>query len=311
MKKTTDPGVAPLSSPPAGLELVDPGAVTAPTPPPVAPIASAAAAPGAAVPLPAHLLDTSPELPPLATRFGGDPTPVPETTDGLLNGLIANENEAYFRRAKAASASSGEAAAAFHGDPRPVAAGSPTPPPEPPVLLRQSVEMDIEKASTIGARRLHRSEVTTEPNPIDPPVAVRGALEERLPDPTIELPEPRPAWVQKALAFGIAVLAVGAVGLLLLRWLSNDDVKETAPAAPSAAPVVQTAALPPEPGPAIPPPPPASSPEPTAEARTPTKNSVRASPGAPGSRTTPRTSRSVEGPQEVVPPPKDDVKRSM
>jgi hypothetical protein len=311
-KKATDPGVAPPSSQPAVLEVMDPNAATAPTPPPVAAVP---AVPLAAVPRAPNVLDASPELPPIATRVGGDPTPVPETTDGLLNGLIASENEAYFRRAKPAAASSGEAAAAFHGDPHPVAPGNPTPPPEPPVLLRRSVEMDIEEAARIGSRPRDRSEVTTEPNPLDLPIAQRSALEGPSPDPTIELPEPRPAWTEKAVAFGIAVLAVGAIGLLLLRWLSTDDGKTTAPPASTAPPVVQTAApLPPVSGTAIPPPQPASSPEPTpmAEAQPPPKSTVRgtsATPPAP--RTIPRASHSAEGPQEAVPPPKDDVKRSM
>jgi hypothetical protein len=303
-KKATDPGVAPPSSPPASLEVVDSTASTAPTPPPVAPVAPAVRAPS--------VLDASPELPPLAVRLGGDPTPVPETTDGLLNGLIASENEAYFRRAKAASASSGEAAAAFHGQPRAVSPGSPTPPPEPPVLLRKSVEMDIDEAAKVAPQRRDRSEATTEPNPLDVPVAPRAVPEDRLPDPTIELPEPRPPWIEKAVAFGVAVLAVGAIGLLLVRWLSPDEAKGTPPTTSAAPPVVQTAA-PPLPVASIPPPPPrapapSADPTPTAEAQ-PARPVKATPPSSP--RTTPRAARSAEGPQEVVPPPKDDVKRSM
>jgi hypothetical protein len=301
-KKGTDPGVAPPSGAAAALEVVDP---TAPTPPPVSEVVPAV-----------KVLDASPELPPLAIRLGGDPTPVPaEMTDGLLSGLIASENEAYFRRAKAASASAGDAAAAFHGEPRPVSPGNPTPPPEPPVLLRRSVEMDIVEAAHSASSRRERSEVTTEPNPVD----LRFAPREALPDPTMPLPEPRPPWAEKAVAFGAAVLAVGVIGVLLVRWLSGGPTPATPQTAQSE---VQTAS-PPVP-PSVPVEPRAASipsaqtpdPTPTAEAQPARTSGASGRPVSPGqgprtTPTTPRAPHSSGAPPEVVPPPKDDVKRSM
>jgi hypothetical protein len=314
-KKSTDPGIAPPSVQPARLEVVDP---TAPTPPPDESNPSFVRR---------HEFDASPELPPAAPRFGGEPTPVPaEMTDGLLSGLIASESEAYFRRAKAASASSGDAAAAFHGGPRALAPGSPTPAPEPPVLLRRSVEMDIveaERAGVIPSKPEPQLEDeaenslgdTTDPNP--------GDFRRRVPlDPTLPLPAPRAPWLEKALAFGIAVVAVSLIGVLLVRWLSGNDPGPSAPVS-AVSPVGQEPVVaaqpvaPPQAAVPIPPPPAAEtvvpSPQPVNQAATPSaaEPPVRSSKG-PGPRVTPRAAQGTGGPApETLPPPKDDVKRSM
>jgi hypothetical protein len=322
----TDPGLAPESSPTAGIlagppgsppgskKSTDPGLA-----PPSSQVAQAArlevvAPAGHAGPERARPLDMSPELPPLAPRMGGDPTPVPPE-DGLLNGLIASESEAYFHRAKAASASSGEAAAAFHAEPRELAQGNPTPPPEPPVLLRRSVEMDIAEASALAARP-PPAEAPTDPIPRD----LRRATP---PDATIPLPAPRGPMLERVLAFAVAVMVVGIIGILLVRWLSADEV--AAPPVPPASQASQASTSVPSPPPvtaAIPPPPepvatasPApvqADPAPVVETRPTGKTNA-----LPGSRTNPRVAplsnggASSSAPVEVAPPQKNDVKRSM
>ncbi len=244
-----------------------------------------------------------------AARAGGDSTPVPPETDGLLSGLIASENEAYFRKAKPGSQSSGEAAAAFHGQPRAVAPGNPTPPPEPPVLLRRSVELELANPPP----PLERAQRDT-----DPPARVRPAPE-TLPEPTVPLPAPRGAWTDRAIAFGLAALAVGALGIIAVRWIGGSEP------ASSTRPVTTSTAAPPvaqaPPGPAIPPPP-AVVPPPPAIDPTSLSAEPQSVPETPLSRPgkaprTPPGSRHVAGqagsaaPGEVLPPPKDDVKRSM
>jgi hypothetical protein len=293
----TDPGVAPVRA----LEIVGDSSAT-PAPVAVDREAETPVPPISAVPARA--------VPPAAARLGGDMTPVPPETDGLLSGLIASENEAYFRKAKAGAQSSGEAAAAFHGAPHAVAPGNPTPPPEPPVLLRRSVEMelaDVDALATAGGADVGRAQRDT-----DPPSAVKPKQE--LSEPTLPLPEPRAAWTDKAVAFGLAVLAVGAIGVILVKWAGGSapetppvEVTHTAPTSTAVAPPV-TAAIPPPPVETAAPPPVDTavaepvSPEPSA-ARPNRGPRVRRTPGsAPGSSS---------GPVEVAPSPKDDVKRTM
>jgi hypothetical protein len=297
----TDPGVAPASR---TLEIVGDASAT---PAPVAvdrdaetPVpAISAAAPARAVP-------------PAAARLGGDVTPVPPETDGLLSGLIASENEAYFRKAKASSQSSGEAAAAFHGAPHAVAPGNPTPPPEPPVLLRRSVEMelaDVDALARAGGADVGRAQRDT-----DPPSPVRPIPE--LSEPTLPLPEPRAAWTDKAVAFGLAVLAVGAIGVILVKW-TGGSAPETPPAEVTHAAPDSTAVVPPVTA-AIPPPPPVQPAAPLpvdtavqAEPVGPEPSAVRPTRGPRVRRVPGAVPGASSGPVEVAPPPKDDVKRSM
>jgi hypothetical protein len=307
VRERTDPGVAPVVSTPATLERVREG-VDRDAETPVPPIS---------------LSSPARDMPRAAARIGGDPTPVPpELTDGLLSGLIASENEAYFRKAKAGSESSGEAAAAFHGKPHVVAPGNPTPPPEPPVLLRRSVEVELADREALARANpppvLERKDRDT-----DPPSPVRRM--ESMPEPTVPLPEPRTVWTEKAIAFGLAVLAVGALGIIVVRWVGG-----SAPAASQANPTRGTAstttAAPPvaqgAPAPEVQiPPPPTAAPAPaavdTAVAAEPLPaEAPPVRPGVKGPRVNPGTRRApaqngTTGPVEVVPPPKDDVKRQM
>src|SRR5580692_5438933 len=215
--------------------------------------------------------DAPPELPPLPTRLGGDSTPVPpEVTDGLLSGLIAGENEAYFRRAKAAPATNGDAAAAFHGGPHPLSVGSPTPPPEEPVLLRSSVEKDIAEMSVVRASRpdgiaqgrRSRPDEATDPDP----AALRASkpppekLVEKAVDRTLPLPAPRSPGTEVLLAFAAAALAVGVVAVLLTRGLSGSPATAASPSSTSTSGVASAAAS--APPPPAPPPPQAPSPPP-------------------------------------------------
>jgi hypothetical protein len=322
----TDPGLAPESSPhaghaghagPAGILAGPPGAKKS-TDPGLAPPSSSPAAQTARLEVvaPASLarpLDMSPELPPSAPRMGGDPTPVPPE-DGLLNGLIASESEAYFHRAKAASASSGEAAAAFHAEPRALAQGNPTPPPEPPVLLRRSVEMDIAEASALAARP-PPAEAPTDPIPRD----LRRATP---PDATIPLPAPRGPLLERVLAFAVAVMVVGIVGILVVRWLTADEVAAPhvslpVPATAQAAQVPTSVSSPPPVTAAIPPPEPVAAPvqaDPSPVVETRPTGKTNALPGSrPNSRVAPPSNggASSGAPVEVAPPQKNDVKRSM
>jgi hypothetical protein len=308
----TDPGLAPPSGPVPTLEII--GEASA-TPPPVGVDRDAA------TPLPGG--DPG-RVVPRKVQGGGEQTPVPPEADGLLNGLIASENEAYFRKAKAGAQSSGEAAASFHAAPRAVAPGNPTPPPEAPVLLRRSVELeaaDIEALAKVAPVPERRTERDT-----DPPGAV---MRERPPEPTMRLPDPRSPWTEKAIAFGLAMLAVGAIGIIAVRWLGGPDASSTPQPAPTHAnpPTATPAAVRPAvaPEPSIPPPPPEVAPAPsvvdTAAAADPASPETTAPrPGArprgkglpaePGTRRAPGQA-SPGAPGEVVPPAKDDVKRSM
>jgi hypothetical protein len=150
-----------------------------------------------------------------------------------------------------------------------------------------------------------------------------NVVRERLAEPTVPLlPEPRSQWTDKAIAFGLAALAVGAVGIIVVRWFGGSSdapsqAEVTAPAHATAPPPVVVAPLR-----AIPaPPPPASVPAPP-EVNT-ALSAEPAVPEAPAQRpvgrpprVNPATRRApVPGgtgePVEVAPPPKDDVKRSM
>jgi hypothetical protein len=313
LKKSTDPGLAPPSTPGARLEIRD---ATPPMDPPVALGSS-------------HLaLDASPELPPSAVRFGGDATPVPaELTDGLLNGLLASQNEAYFRRAKAASASSGEAAAAFHGEPHVVPQGSPTPAPEPPVLLRRSVEMDIAKTQEEPQANREPAAIPETELPTNPKQA---RIRESTPsDATVPLPAPRSRWIEKALAFAVAVMVVGIVGILLVRWLSDEPANRplgnpalahpplatpatSAHAAATRAEAPVAAPAPADPAPVSPSAPAAQTQPPPTEAL-PVRPTGKGSPSrGDNSQAAPvRAPRPAPSPGEVLPREKDDVKRSM
>jgi hypothetical protein len=303
VRERTDPGVAPVVSTAATLEKVG-GEVDRDAETPVPPISLAS---------PAR------EVPRAALRLGGDPTPVPpELTDGLLSGLIASENEAYFRKAKAGSDSSGEAAAAFHGKPHVVAPGNPTPAPEPPVLLRRSVEVELADREAL-ARANPPPVLDRKDRDTDPPSPVRRM--ESMPEPTVPLPEPRTVWTEKAIAFGLAALAVGALGIILVRWIGG-GAPAASEANPTRATTATTTAAPPAEQPAVQiPPPPTAAPAPpvvdTAVAAEPLPTETPGvRPGGksprvgPGTRKAPAQSGTT-GPVEVVPPPKDDVKRQM
>jgi hypothetical protein len=266
---------------------------------------------------------------PAATPPAGDLTPVPPE-DGLLSGLIAGENEAYFRRAKAAPASNGDGAAAFHGGPHSVSAGNPTPAPEAPVRLRDSVEkdiaeMDVVRASQPGApkrARGSRAEEATDPDPTSP----RANDKKKGLDPTVPNPAPRTPGMETMLAFGAAALAVGVIALLLVRGLtgagrasaSQATESPSAPVAATAA-IAQPAAPPPSPPPPVvaPPTPPApavdNTPAMPAIAATPAAAAHPAKPAvkAPAPRATAPRAPASAGSPAALPPPKDDVKRSM
>jgi hypothetical protein len=281
--------------------------------------------PGVAPPQTGSAKDTDPEglgVSPSATPLGGERTPVPaETTDGLLSGLMAGENEGYFRRAKAASASNGDAAVAFHGGPRPVSMRNPTPPPEAPVLLRRSVEMDIERVSSrpgVPWGEVLGAEEADDPKQL--------ALRESPPlDPTVPLPAPTAPGTpgtDRVLAFAVAALGAIVIAFLIVRAFSNREA--TAPAPPpvsaSAAPAQPAAAA----APSTTAPPPVAfpiSPPPSPESSSPTTPAVEASstvarPGRPMGKTPartpgPRASPNTGGVPPAFPAPKDDVKRSM
>jgi hypothetical protein len=304
VKTQTDPGVAP---PLRTLEVV----------------ASATPAPvgidrDAETPVPAISAGSPARQVPRAAALGGDMTPVPPETDGLLNGLIASENEASSRKAKASSQSSGEAAAAFHGAPHAVAPGNPTPTPEPPVLLRRSVEMELADVGALAKSddplggRVERD--------TDPPSPVKRNPD--LPDPTIPLPAPRAVWTDKAVAFGLAALAVGALGVILVKWTGAStseappvEVTHVAPTSSTTAPPVAagswTAAIPAPPVQTAEPPAPAVDTATVAEPVSPEPAVARPGKGPRVRRAPGAAPAASSGPVEVTPPPKDDVKRSM
>jgi hypothetical protein len=277
--------------------------------------------PGVAPPQTGSAKDTDPEglgLSPSAP-LGGEPTPVPpETTDGLLSGLMAGENEGYFRRAKEASASNGDAAVAFHGGPRSVSVGNPTPPPEAPVLLRRSVEMDIERVSSrpgVPWGEVFAAEETDDRKQV--------ALREGPPlDPTVPLPAPTAPGTpgtDRVLAFAVAALGAIVIVFLLVHALSGREPSTPVPppVTASAAPVqpAATTATPPV-GFPIPPPPSSESPPPTTpavEASTSVARPARPMGKTPASRMTgPRASPNTSAvPAAAFPVPKNDVKRSM
>jgi hypothetical protein len=338
----TDPGVAPPASMPSTLEvLTEPAPLRAP----VAGVDRDAATPVAPLvrPYPERVIPiASAPLP--NVRSQSDATPVPPETDGLLNGLIASENEAYFRKAKAGAQSSGEAAAAFHVEAQAVAPANLTPPPEPRVVLRRSLDMEIADAEALVGKAVPAASplelAVTEPPAFDPAIDARAEraaeeeratrdtdppapVRERLAEPTVPLlPDPRSQWTDKAIAFGLAALAVGAVGIIAVRWFggssaSPSPTEVTAPAHATAPPPVEVAPLPSIPAP----PPPAAIPAPSV-----VNTAMSAEPAVPEApvqrpvgrppRVNPTTRRApVPGgssePAEVTPPAKDDVKRSM
>jgi hypothetical protein len=308
-----------------------PKVTTTPGPPEIEPIQvvdrSALTPPEASSPL-------SPSRWPVAVRFGGEPTPLPlEATEGLLSGLIESENEAYFRKTKPSSESSGESAAAFHGAPHSVQPGIATPLPEPAVMLRSSLERDLAEVAKATSQ----------------PTAAAAALEEtqRIArrrdvshDPTLTLAPPRSTLADKWIAFGVAVVTVAAIGILGVRWLwaENPPIPtvgagkggtNTVPigTAVSAIPTPTALAIPMPIATAttIPAPTAAAAQTPTA---TPTPTEGVAPAGAPAVRggskvegAPPRAAGSAGRPQhaggaasappQYFPPPKDDIKRTM
>lgn len=283
-KLTTDPGIAPPRT--SSGKDTDPGAAGA---------------------------DDAGALPAMV-RVKGEQTPVPpEMTDGLLSGLIAGENEAYFRRAKAAPASNGDAAAAFHGGPSALGAGNPTPPPEPPVLLRRSVETEIVRASLPPPDGLRGDARDSNP------AGARGHAKNKL-EATVPNPAPRAPGMEMLTAFAVAALAAGLVAILVVRGVWGGSTN-TAASSPPPAPLA-TAASQPQPAsppPSLPPPPapvdtspPVTPPVPAAiaSAAPVTKPTVKTPAArAQGPRASP--SASATSAPAVLPPPKDDVKRSM
>jgi hypothetical protein len=281
-KATTDPGLAPQFEPFPSIDR------SAPTPPESsAPISHRHAQ---APPLP---LSASPSPRPVVVRFGGEPTPLPpEVTEGLLSGLIASENEAYFQKTKAAAESAGEANASFHGAAHSISPGIPTPLPEPPVMLRTSVELDIANAAALrtkgdgAGRELEKTQRIVRPKSASP-------------DPTFTMPPPRSAWGDKWIAFAGVAVTLGAVGILAVRWLDEGGTaasQEATSATPTATPT------------------PTPTPTPT-ESATPTAEVDAGAAVRPGSkvdvppRATVPSARRVGGSSN--PPPKDDVKRTM
>lgn len=258
---------------------------------------------------------------PFAMKPRTDPTPVPATTDMLLSGLIASESEAYFKKTKPAAESSGEAAVAFAAGPHTLQTRNPTPPPEPAILLRRSLEMDLVK----GADKRD--------DPTPPTALYSGASgassppRRREPEPTeIDMPlrPGRPIWVERSGAFIAAALIVGAVGMLLFRWMAPHAQPSEAtpfvapPVQPSMQPSMQTSgAQPAAPAPRPPlvttamvqaPQAPVATPPETAPVKASSSRPVTAPRGmGPG----PSRMLPPPDPGDPVPPPKDDVKRTL
>jgi len=272
--KTTDPGIAPpkVEAPP---RQDPPGEITPVLPPPSGP--------------------ASVRAPRVAVILEGTPVP-PEATDALLAGLARAETDAYFHKAKPASESHGEAAVAFASGPRPLPAANPTPPPQPAVMLRRSLEMDIIRAA---------QPVEPPPPPAEPPPRRRspsagdvfgGAVTQpRQAEPDPPAKPVRPKWVDRGLAFGATALIATIVGVVTVRLLSPAAPEEgTSPTASNAA----------APGPPIAAPPARSA---VAVPPVPTDTPSALEANAPP---TP-TGRPSAAPSASALPPKSDVKRAM
>jgi hypothetical protein len=292
-KVATDPGVAPPSDP--VLPVVDRSAPTPPDPSPA----------------------ISPSPHPVVVRFGGELTPVPPE-DRLLSGLLESESEAYFRKTKPASESSGQAAAAFHGAARAVQPGVSTPLPEPPVMLRSSVELDIAEVAKRASHPEVRDLAALVGETLGIPSRSRVTLE-----PTVTLGAPRSAWVDKWIAFGAAAVVVAVVGILGVRWFAGSGAPEAASMAKKAATATPTATATATPTPtgtgtptgtatAIPTPTPTPTPTESAvgvQAPSGARSGSKA-PIPPPRTTRPRVAAPLSVPPDA-PSPKDDVKRSM
>jgi hypothetical protein len=111
-----------------------------------------------------------------------------------------------------ANETSGEDAASFYGEPRAVSPGVPTMPPEPPVMIEPQVEAEAE-----AVRPRSRADRVTVPI-----ARVREAAK-TMPPMAPRPPEssPRGTWSHTAIAFVLAALAVGALGIIALRWLGR------------------------------------------------------------------------------------------
>jgi hypothetical protein len=283
----TDPGLG------------EPKAITAPGPPPVAPLPVV----DRNAPTPPEESPTeSPSPRPVAVRLGGEPTPLPpEATEGLLTSLIESESEAYFRREKA-SESHGESAVAFHGAPHALSPGVATPLPEPAVMLRSSVELDI---AEIANAALHDSALE------DTRRMTRRSAVSR--DPTLTLAPPRSVSSDKWIAFGAAAVIVAAIGIVGVRWAQErTPVAHVGKAAASAPPTPTVPAPMPMPVPEPPTPAATSTPTPDPTLEIPAESKPALTPRAlPSASRPPRPAAPPSAAPPHAAPQKDDVKRSM
>jgi hypothetical protein len=151
----------------------------------------------------------------------GTPVP-PEATDALLSGLLNGENESYFHKTKPAAASSGEAAVAYAAGPHPLMPASPTPPPQPAVLLRQSVEMDAVNIAALMAQRQGQGAARAQAPDQTPPPGDADVERRRLPTEVMApLVVPmKGRWVDRWLAFGLTAAVVALAAVAVVRWLA-------------------------------------------------------------------------------------------
>ncbi len=255
----TSPGLAPVPAEPPQLALAGPTGEVTPVLPPRTPGDKTA---------------PNPPAPPVAMLLEGTPVP-PEATDALLTGLLNGENASYFNKAKPSSESSGEAAVAYHAGPHALSAASPTPVPQPAVMLRRSVEMDIVSVAALGLAPAPGGVQTPEsPAEDQGPPAVESSppSARRMASAPTEMTLPfvvplKGRWLDRWLAFAAAAAFAGVIGIVMVHWLSPVPPPETPAAAGPVTPTATTgpgpsavAAMPAAPAMTIPPVPPAVDP---------------------------------------------------
>jgi hypothetical protein len=258
--------------------------------------------------------------PRVAVLLEGTPVP-PEATEALLTGLLKGENESYFHKAKPASESSGEAAVAYAAGPHVVSRSNPTPPPQPAVMLRRSLELDIAGGPATPpppavASPPEPPPPPTPPTPTVPPSADRDRLRATAPtEQTMPLVVPlKGKWVDRWLAFVLAAALAGLVCMGMVHWLSP---VVDAPAPSVAPPPRPTVTSPSVSRPRVLPPSATTAGAATASAG-PVAPATSAAPIADpttdeqGSARPPRASTSSAPPAaSALPAPKSDVKRAM
>jgi S-DNA-T family DNA segregation ATPase FtsK/SpoIIIE len=254
--------------------------------------------------------DENPAPPRVAMLLEGTPVP-PEATEALLNGLITGENESYFHKAKPASESSGEAAVAYAAGPHVVTKANPTAAPQPAVMLRRSLELDIAGGPATPARVAPAAASPPPPAPASPLPQLPEVDRLRATAPsemTMPLVVPlKGRSLDRWLAFLLAAALAGLAGIAMVRWLTPAVPEATAPAAgtASASPARTTATTPQLSRPPMPPAAPQA--QPAASASEPV-----ASDPVPPPLPTRAAAASVQPGASAPPPPrKNDVKRAL